>query len=354
MKLPGKLTHMKPYRPDEGDCPVRLDANESFLPPPQEMRAEINSALLDVELHRYPDSAAARVCRLASSLYGVRDSQIVAGNGSDELIGLVMSTFVPRGGRVLISDPDFSMYRFYAELLEIQCTALGQADRRHDVEALCAEAARLSPDLIVFSNPCNPSGLGVAREQVQYLLSHVDIPVVVDEAYMDFWNQSILPALDQFENAIVLKTCSKAFGLAGLRLGFSLSSETLADALKKTKSPYNVNALTQAAAAAVLSKPDYLRACAQRIKSATEALYGGLREVAARSGGRLAALPTETNFSLLRCDDAPVWFEALKDRGVLVRLLGPTLLRVTAGADTELSSLLAALDDICQRQETTI
>jgi len=346
MKLPDKLRSMTAYTPVTGDYPVRLDANESFLPPPDWLRREIMEAVSRVALHRYPDPAANVVRQLAAALFGAEAGQIVAGNGSDELIGLIMASLAPRGGRVLLTDPDFSMYRFYAELYELDCSAVGKPNRRPDIDAILREAGQRPPDLIIFSNPCNPAGLGAPREEVIRLLNGVDCPVVVDEAYMDFWDQSVMDQRPNYENLVILKTCSKACGLAGLRLGFAIAGPEIAGALFKTKSPYNVNALTQAAGEVVLSRPEYLRSCMQAVKEAAAALFDSLRALAARTGGRLTVLPTETNFVLLQTPDAHEIYEALRKQGILIRKLSPELLRVTAGNEEEQSALAAALEEI--------
>ncbi|MCL2747204.1 MAG: histidinol-phosphate aminotransferase family protein [Oscillospiraceae bacterium] len=346
MKLPDKFAAITPYTPVTGDYAVRLDANESFLPLPDWLLREIHGTWARLPLHRYPDPLATAVRQRAASLYGVDADQVVAGNGSDELIALIMSTFTPRKGRVLLTDPDFSMYRFYADLYELGCRAIGKPDRRPDIDAVLRSAEEEPPDLVIFSNPCNPAGLGAPRQEVLRLLDAVSCPVVVDEAYMDFWDQSVIDCIPQYGNLIVLKTCSKAVGLAGLRLGFAIAQRGIAGALLKIKSPYNVNALTQAAGEVVLSHPVYLRNCAARIKSATLSLQGSLRALAAQTGGWLGVLPTETNFVLLQTPEAGSIFSSLCRRGILIRKLGPTLLRVTAGSISEQAALLQALEEI--------
>jgi len=337
---------MTPYTPVTGNYPVRLDANESFMTPPYWLRREIADALSRVPLHRYPDPLALGVREKASSLYGIQSEQVIAGNGSDELIGLIMAALVPRGGRVLLTDPDFSMYQFYAELYELDCRAVGKIGRRPDIDAVLREAEQWHPDLVIFSNPCNPTGLGAPRGEVIRLLKGVTCPVVVDEAYMDFWDQSVMEDLPNFENLVILKTCSKACGLAGLRLGFAMAGPEIMDALFKTKSPYNVNALTQAAGEVVLSHPRYLRNCAEKIKDVTQALFDKLQAIAGRVGGALTVLSTETNFVLLQTPDAAGIFEGLRTRGILVRQLDGDLLRVTAGSGAEQTALFGALEEI--------
>ncbi|MDR3207225.1 MAG: histidinol-phosphate aminotransferase family protein [Oscillospiraceae bacterium] len=344
MNLPEKLSRMTAYEPVRGDYPVRLDANESFLETPPWLRDAVAAAVAQVPLHRYPDPTASGVRRLAARLYGVDAAHITAGSGSDELIALSMAALVPRGGRVLLTDPDFSMYRVYAGLYELDCFAVGKAGRRVEIDAVLAEAKRIQPHLIIFSNPCNPTGLGVTRPEALRLADGADCPVAVDEAYMDFWDQSLIGDLPGRDNLLILKTCSKAYGLAGLRLGFALAGPDITAALQKSRSPYNVSALTQAAGEAALSHPDYLADCAARLREAAAALYQALSALSARSNGAFRALPTETNFVLLETPNAPKIYESLRAQGILIRLLNNTLLRVTAGTPEEQRALLAGLE----------
>jgi histidinol-phosphate aminotransferase len=160
---------------------------------------------------------------------------------------------------------------------------------------------------------------------------------------MDFWDQSLTEALGAHDNLIILKTCSKAYGLAGLRLGFALAGADITAALQKSRSPYNVSALTQAAGEIALSRPDYLADCAARIRAAAAALYKGLAALADSSGGAFRALPTETNFVLMETPRARALYDGLRERGILLRLLGDGLLRVTAGKPSEQAALLEAL-----------
>ena len=345
MNLPEKLRTMTAYEPVIGNYAVRLDANESFLPLPDWLQRDILSAVEQTPLHRYPDPWATGVRQLAAERFGVDAALIVAGNGSDELIGLIMASMAPRCGRVLLTDPDFSMYRFYAELFELTCHATGKIGRRPDVDAALREAERRPPDLVILSNPCNPTGLGAPRAEILRLVGGVDCPVVVDEAYMDFWDQSIIDQIPKYENLLILKTCSKAIGLAGLRLGFALAGPEIIGALQKTKSPYNVNVLTQAIGETVLSHPDYLRDCENAVKTATAALFKELCSFAAQTDGRIAVLPTQTNFVLLQTKDAQYIYESLRNRGVLIRKLSDDMLRVTAGSASEQKALFSALEE---------
>ncbi len=344
MKLPSKLSGLTPYIPvDAGAC-VRLDANESFLAPPPELAEKIDKALRAVALNRYPDPLAAGVCRLAANLYGVEPENIVAGCGSDELIGLSLMAFLPHGGRVAIAEPDFSMYRFYASIYELQCVASERRDGAPDVEELIA--AGRNADALILSNPCNPTGRGMTLSETRRLLSQTSCLVILDEAYMDFWDQSALGEINRFDHLMVLRTCSKAFGLAAARLGFAVAGSQLIDVLKSVKSPFNVSQLTQAVGEAVLSEPEYLRDCAERIKASTR----GLRERAvALLEGRQGyqVFETVTNFVLIACPDAQALHRSLLSWGISVRLMGNTL-RVTAGDERQNDAFCEAIKELAQ------
>lgn len=342
MKLPVKLKHLTPYTPDTNEYDIRLDANESFIEPPSWLADKIAGAVAEVKFNRYPDPAAAKVCEAAARLYGVQPECCVAGNGSDELISVIISALLPRGGRVVIAEPDFSMYRFYSELCEVSCLATDRDRGFPSVDSLLEASAEA--DMLIFSNPCNPTGQGMSAPDVRRLLDGAECLVAVDEAYMDFWDQSVADEVQTRENLIVLRTCSKAVGMAGVRLGFALAGEQTARLLRTVKSPYNVSALAQAAGLAVLEERGYLEECARLIVESKENLRRGLDELLAdREGGEV--IGTVTNFVLVRLPDAAAAHEALQSAGISVRHING-MLRITAGSADENSCLLEALGEV--------
>lgn len=341
-----KASRLRPYVPEEGGCPVRLDANESGYDLPRELTAKIAGALQSVPFHRYPDPLAEKVCAAFAALHGVDPGLVTAGNGSDELISVLMNTFVPKGGKVLMTAPDFSMYRFYCDFGEYRPAVLPKGgDLMVGAGELIAAARREKPDLLIFSNPCNPTGQGLLREDALRVAAEAGCTVVVDEAYMDFWNQSLLscPALP--ENCIVLRTCSKV-GLAALRLGFAVAPARLTGYIRAAKSPYNVNALTQAAGEIVLGEPGWLKSAAARAVRLKEALEDALSALAARYPGKFEPIRTHTNFTVVRAARAGKIHGGLRKRGVSVRYFPEELLRVTAGTEEENGAFLAALESV--------
>ena len=335
-QLNEKIKDLKPYDPIQGSYRVRLDANESFLPLPQALVEEAKAAVERTAFNRYPDPAARELCQAFAACYGVQPQQVVAGNGSDELITVLFEAFLEKGDAFATVEPDFSMYAFNGHLHEARHVAIPKGkDLRLDVEAVAAACQREQVKLLIFSNPCNPTSLVCGREEMRKLIDSLpDTLVVLDEAYMDFSDQSLLGEVEDHPNLLVLRTCSKAFGMAALRLGFAVCGKTLAGALRAVKSPYNVNSLSQAVGTAVLRRKGELDQALETILRSRDQLYAGLRELGEKYPGRFRLLPGETNFAALEMEDGPELLGYLDRQGVAIRYTGG-LVRVTCGAPEE-------------------
>jgi histidinol-phosphate aminotransferase len=344
-QLNDKVKNLVPYDAITGDYAIRLDANESFIDPGECFREQLLSAFAGVKFNRYPDPMAAELCGRFAAYYGVSPDCVVAGNGSDELIAIIQGSLLRPGERLLTFAPDFSMYRFYGELFEkTNCIAEKGADFVLTAEAVLKAAEQYKPDAILLSNPCSPTSRVMSGAAVREIVEHTGALVVIDEAYMDFSDQSVLQSAEQYDNLIVLKTCSKALGLAAIRLGFAVSSKELARALHAVRSPYNVNALTQAAGCVVFSNPQEIRKAVERVKNSRDQLYQGLLGLEGKGGVRRVIKP-DTNFVFVEMTDAGAAFDELKKRSIIVRRLG-NYLRITAGAEAENDALLLALAEI--------
>ena len=344
--MPEKLFNLTPYAPWEGEAQIHLDANESPFAPPEWLREEIGNTVKEIAFNRYPDPYCVALCEKAAAFWGVAPSNLVAGNGSDELIGLILSWFTQPGDTAVVVSPDFSMYSFYAQACGVQVKSFPKAQDRLDVEALADFVREQGARVLVFSNPCNPTSLQASRQQVLQLIQALpDQLVVVDEAYMDFSDASILQDAPQYDHLVLLKTCSKAMGMAAIRLGFAICHPTLAIALKAAKSPYNVNTMTQAVGEVLFSHPDYLREQALRIRENRDQLYRAVVQLAEQKQELLAVYPTSTNYLYCVLQDARRVFSALTQRGIAVRLLGDRL-RICTGTEQENRVLLDALQAI--------
>lgn len=335
-QLNDKIKDLKPYDPVTEDSRIHLDANESFLPLPAPILEELAAAVPQVAFNRYPDPAAQELCQAFAQYYGVPVENVAAGNGSDELITVLFTGFLQKGEAFATLEPDFSMYAFNGHLHEARHVAIPKGkDLRLDVEAVAAACQREQVKLLIFSNPCNPTSLVCGREEMRKLIDSLpDTLVVLDEAYMDFSDQSLLGEVEDHPNLLVLRTCSKAFGMAALRLGFAVCGKTLAGALRAVKSPYNVNSLSQAVGTAVLRRKGELDRALETILRSRDQLYAGLRELGEKYPGRFRLLPGETNFAALEMEDGPELLGYLARQGVAIRYTGG-LVRVTCGAPEE-------------------
>lgn len=351
--LNDKVTGLKPYEPIQGDYRIRLDANESFLELAQDTKKAMLERISRLPLNRYPDPLASEACGMFARYHNISPELVTAGNGSDELLSIISQAFLKQGEKAVFLSPDFSMYSFYSSLAGAQVLHMEKENGRVDVDKVVAFVNQHGARLLIFSNPCNPTGLGTAREDVLRLCAQCpECLVVIDEAYMDFWNQSVIDRVEELDNAIVLRTCSKAFRLAGIRCGFAVAGSRLTNVLRAVKSPYNVSSLTQAAAAEVMSRVGELKQAIATVIDSRDRLVSALMDIAAEHPGKLSLSQSAANFAYVNMpgDAARKMFEALEQNGIIVRCFNGAL-RVTAGAPEENAEFLRVfeenLDAVC-------
>ncbi len=348
--LSEKAQSLKPYAPNTGTYRIRLDANESFLLPTETDREAIADAMAELDLRRYPDPLATETCAAFAKLYGVDPALVTAGNGSDELISVIMSAFLNKGDKVLTVAPDFSMYRFYTSITENPCVVLDKNDDLTiDVDRVIRTIREDNIRLFIFSNPCNPTSLGLDREAVRRLIGETDALIVLDEAYMDFWDQSLLDEVAQYDNLIILRTASKALGLAALRLGFAIANPTLTAVIRAAKSPYNVNSATQQASTILLSNSLYKNVYIDLLIESRKQLSAGFKRLEEK-GDIIKLYDSCTNFVLIEVEDAPYFWEELADFGIMVRCLNDRQLRITAGTEAENKEVIAAIASVARHR----
>jgi len=337
-KLPSKLESFTPYEPLTGNYKVRLDVNESFIETPLE---KIVIAIKHAELNRYPDPYAAETVAAFAELFDVELTLVTAGNGSDELIGLIAAGLLEKGDKVLTLTPDFPMYSFYSKSYELEVMELTKSENFVvDIDEVIEYININNIRCLIFSNPCNPTSLGIEKSKVKRLVAETKALIVVDEAYMDFWSeeQSMLDEICNYDNLIVLRTCSKSVALAGIRLGFAVANENITKALKTVKSPFNVNSLSQAIGTAILSDADCYRKSIKVIKENTKALYNALLGLV-KLGAFEKVYDTKTNFIFAKTEKAQEVYEFLLSKGIAVRCF-PGHLRVCSGTRDEMNLFL--------------
>lgn len=345
MRFNEKLRDFKPYEPVTEEYRVRLDANESCFNATRRFMSRLKKEISRLDFNRYPDPTCRALREAFGKCYRVRPEQVVCGNGSDELLNLIVETFASKGDRVVTFEKDFSMYAFYSRLMECEVEELPKTDLKVDVDAAIAACREGNARLLFLSNPCNPTSLVLDRRQIAKLVSSVpDTLVVLDEAYMDFSSESYLGERKKHDNLIILKTLSKAFGMAAIRLGFAVTSEEIAGILNATRSPYNVNAITQIAGRLALSSRSAMEGRAEELTDSRTELFNGLKKLEAVSRGDFVPVDGETNFVYVRTSKARQIDAYLRRRGISVRVFDGYL-RITAGTEEENEELLQCLDE---------
>lgn len=345
-ELAKKLRSIDTYVPSDGNYAVRLDANESCFNIADKLGDIIAESVKNIEFNRYPDSSAELVTEAFAKFYGIDPALCTAGNGSDELIGLILNSYLEKGDTVLTLSPDFSMYAFYGFLNELKIKTLPKEDDlKINVSKVIEYCNNNDVKAVIFSNPCNPTSLGVTRQDIIRLVKNVFCLVIIDEAYMDFWGESILDKVNDFDNLIVLKTCSKNMGLAALRLGFAVSSPKITAAMKAVKSPYNVNSITQAAACAVLKHKPMIMEYTAEIVHSRKMLQAAISELAERYFVIEKVYDSVTNFVFIRTPRSEEICSKLLEKSISVRRIG-NYIRVTAGTERENLIFLGAFKEV--------
>ena len=235
------------------------------------------------------------------------------------------------------------MYAFYSSLYELDVETLAkERDLTVNVGKVIEKINNDGIKAVLFSNPCNPTSLGLEREDVIKLIKSVNALVILDEAYMDFWGEenSLLKNTAEYDNLIVLRTCSKALGMAGLRLGFAVSNAVITEKLRAAKSPYNVNSLTQQTAEYYLRDKDEMNRRIEACRKAKKELYDALTEADLSFADVI--YPSVTNFVFIKTGKANEVLEYLLSKSVAVRFMGDYL-RITAGTSEENKAVVTAL-----------
>ena len=347
-QLNDKIKNLVPYEPISGTYEIRLDANECPVNLPGDIRAQLRERLDEIAFNRYPDPLAEHLVDSFAEYYGVDPEYVTAGNGSDELIFLIESAFLQKGDKMLVVAPDFSMYNFYSSICEVKCESFLKGDNLEiDVDALIDAVNSEGIDLVIFSNPCNPTGKGITRAEAEKLVSSVDALVILDEAYMDFWTESLLDKIGEYSNLIIFRTASKLVGAAALRLGFAVANPVISRAIKAVKSPYNVNSVSQAFGEIIYRNKEYLKNRQKTIVNCKEILYNGLVDIA-ETQSDITVYSSVANFVFVKTGRSREIWEFLKGKSIVVRLMGEYL-RITAGTENEVGAVLGALDEYFSR-----
>ncbi len=343
--LNDKIKNLVPYEPISGDYSIRLDANECTLNYDEDFMKIVDNAVHNIEFNRYPDPLCVELRKSFSKFYGIDYKNVTVGNGSDELIFLIESAFLKKGDKLLTVTPDFSMYKFYSSITENPCVEFKKnADLNIDVDALIDTVNSENIRALIFSNPCNPTAQGIVKSDVEKLVNSVNCLVILDEAYMDFWDESnsLLKDVNNYDNLIIFRTASKALGSAALRLGFAVSNEIITRAVAAVKSPYNVNSISQAIGSALYKNKDFLINRKNTIVQNTKTLYNRLVSLSETTDD-FYVYPTKTNFVFVKTGFGKELWDYLKSKSIAIRWMGDYI-RITSGTIDEINTTLSFIE----------
>lgn len=315
---------------------IKLASNENPLGPSKKAVEALSKGFSN--LHRYPDGSCYYLKEKLSSVIGVAPDMLIFGNGSNEIIELLIRAFLKTGDEAIMADPSFAVYPIVVKSVGGVAVNVPLKDMRHDLPAMAAKINKRTK-IIFIANPNNPTGTIVSAGEFSEFMKRVpeDVVVCVDEAYFEFVGSNEFPDtlsyIKEGRAVLLLRTFSKIYGLAGLRVGYGVAHPSLVDYLNRVRQPFNVNSLAQLAAMAALDDASHLERTKENNRKGLKYLFGEIAKLG------LECVPTEANFFLIKVGDGKKVYDGLLKRGVIVRPMAsynlPEYIRVTVGLPGE-------------------
>jgi len=331
---------------------TKLDLNENFMVEPRVLKRLLLKACGAIDLRRYPDPQGSRAAGAIADFWNLSKSNVLVGNGSDDVLDRLTRAFVRRGSKILVVEPTFPMYTYYIQLCGGDNTpVLLRSDFSLDTDAIL-ESCCDDTNIVFICSPNNPTGVQFREEDVKKVLDGFSGLVVVDEAYADFARYTVAKWIQEFENLVVLRSFSKVCGLAGIRVGYLLSSESIVEYVRKASPPFNVSSIAQGMIIAALQNWSYFKRVADYVKKERERLWEKL-------SGLPSVKPYRSDanfilFKIMETEKASSTVEKeLQARGILVKDRGglPLLencMRVTVGTRTMNNRFLSTLKQVLE------
>jgi len=327
---------------------IKLASNENNLGPSPRALEAIKKALPGI--HRYPDGSCYYLKNKAAQKLGVSTENLLFGNGSNELIELLMRTYLCPGDKVIYGEPSFVVYRLISLAINVEGVGVPLKNLTYDLLAI-AQAVDERTKIVFVNNPNNPTGTMVSHEEVMRFLEEIprDVIVVFDEAYIEFVENKDFPqliplVLEERRPLVLMRTFSKIYGLAGLRIGYGIAPTQMVDYMNRVRQPFNVNLLAQVAATAALDDEEHVERTRQMVQEGKRFLYRELERL------KIEYVPSETNFFLINVGEGERVFHALLKKGVIVRNMAgyglPQYIRITIGTQEENALFLEALREV--------
>ncbi|MBS4198284.1 histidinol-phosphate transaminase [Bacillus sp. FJAT-49732] len=343
------LQGLSPYKVKPEFDMIRLDNNEAFM----SLLSSVDlGKLQETLINRYPAESSENLVKAYSKFSGFPANNILAGNGSDELISIIAQYFLNPDDVVVVLEPDFSMYEKNAVIMGAEVNRISlNDDFSLPLEKVLEEIKARKPKLLFLSNPNNPTGQLYSKEEIEELilaLRQVEGVLVLDEAYIDFAGESpFAKTVLNYGNLIILRTASKAMGMAALRLGFLIANDQIIEGISCIKPPYNVNTISAQIGAQLLENPNvldqFLLVQLNQIAELEEMLNEFIRKIV---GAKL--FPSHTNFFLIKMNDAKALADFLYESKIKIRFFNDETMkavRISAGTKEEHAKLRAALNE---------
>ncbi|MEG0331773.1 MAG: histidinol-phosphate transaminase [Clostridium sp.] len=348
-----KVRDLSPYVVLESEGYTKLDANENSENLFKRCFNDFVTKVAEGCINRYPDPSSTTLREKVAKYVGYGDKDnIICGNGSDELICCLISTFMESDDVFLTHGPTFSMYKISNQILGGNFIEVPSDEKFNvNIDGIIKEANSKNAKLIMLCNPNNPTGTIIKREDILRVINETKSIVVVDEAYYEFLGESLCDKAIEMDRVIVLRTLSKAFALAGARCGYLVSSKNIVNQVLKVKPPYNLNSLTQMAGEVILDNRDKVFESIERIKKQRDVMIKDLSEIKG-----IQVFETGANFVLIKTEKAGTITNLLKDRKIIVREFSGKYLenciRLTVGFESENKLVIKTIKEVLEGENS--
>jgi len=298
---------------------IRLHANENWFNPLSEIKDTLIERLSGIDLHVYPDPDAKRLKKELSDYTGVSEAELICTNGSDELIKIIFECYSKAGDSIVIHSPTFIEYTVMSEIRGCKtCAVDPNDDLSPNIDEIINTSIRENASITFICNPNNPTGYLFSTREINRIIDSVPGIVVVDEAYVEFSQVSLLGKEYNKDKVVIMRTLSKAFGAAALRVGYGIAAPKMIKKMNKVKMPFNLSTVSQESAIVLLENKERLTQIVKNIRRERMRIYGALSALQENTG-RIEVFPSFGNYILIRSNLTTDIYTALTDEGFIVR-----------------------------------
>lgn len=342
------IREFDPYKTNQIPYKIKLDANESPFDLPEKIRKKVVDFFLKgPELNLYPDTESIELRKILASYWKVDYENIVVGTGSDQLIQVVINVFIEKGDKVICPVPSFGMYKINTIIgggIPVEVHLEREQDFEYDIDLFIETAKKENAKVVFLCTPNNPTGGSIPKAGIEKIAKECpNTVIVVDEAYAEFSKEASVDLISKYDNIIILRTFSKAYGLAGIRCGYSLSGVEMAEEISKVKPPYNISSLSQYIAMLTFKEREIIDKQVEYLIEQREYLIRELKKI-----DKIHVYPSQANFICFEVPDASLVHKKLEAKGILIRSFGnaPILgncVRISVGSKEQNDILLKEL-----------